>query len=185
MDFATVSSVGRGLRVSHRKRCSGPGAGRASAGGGGAAESTARRAGAAVSGAGQGIPGRSANLLESSRQAHGRALGEAKTYEERQKVEDEVYPKPEKLAPRFLVLAENYPRDPVAFDALTWIVVNCVRSPARIPARAKAVAILSRDHARSEKFGPMCQTFATGYDEETEILLTAIMDKNPSKAVQA
>jgi hypothetical protein len=83
------------------------------------------------------------------------------------------------------VLAEKYPQDPVAFDALTWIVVNCVGSPARIPARAKAVAILSRDHARSEKFGPMCQTFANGYDEETEILLTAILDKNPSKDVQA
>ena len=124
-------------------------------------------------------------VYQDALQTYSAALGKAKTYEERQKVEDEVYPKPEKLAPRFLVLAENYPRDPVAFDALTWIVVNCVRSPARIPARAKAVAILSRDHARSEKFGPMCQTFANGYDEETEILLTAILDKNPSKDVQA
>ena len=95
------------------------------------------------------------------------------------------YPKPEKLAPRFLELAENYPQDPVAFDALTWIVVNCVRSPARIPARAKAVAILSQDHARSEKLGPICQNLASGYDEETAILLTAILDKNPSKDVQA
>ncbi len=124
-------------------------------------------------------------VYQDAMQSYSEALGKAKTYEERQKVEDEVYPKPEKLAPRFLVLAENYPRDPVAFDALTWIVVNCVRSPARIPARAKAVAILSRDHARSEKLGPMCQTFANGYDEETEILLTAILDKNPSKDVQA
>ena len=124
-------------------------------------------------------------VYQDAMQSYSEALGRAKTYEERQKVEDEVYPKPEKLAPRFLVLAEHYPRDPVAFDALTWIVVNCVRSPARIPARAKAVAILSRDHARSEKLGPMCQTFANGYDEETEILLTAILDKNPSKDVQA
>ena len=124
-------------------------------------------------------------VYQDAMQSYSEARGKAKTYEERQKVEDEVYPKPEKLAPRFLVLAEKYPRDPVAFDALTWIVVNCVRSPARIPARAKAVAILSRDHARSEKLGPLCQTFANGYDEETEILLTAILDKNPSKDVQA
>src|SRR6516162_6707613 len=124
-------------------------------------------------------------VYQDSLQTYSEALGKAKTYEERLKVFDEVYPKPEKLAPRFLELAEKYPQDPVAFDALTWIVVNCARSPARIPARAKAVAILSRDHARSEKLGPVCQNLANGYDEETPILLTAILDRNPSKDVQA
>jgi hypothetical protein len=118
-------------------------------------------------------------------QAYSEALKKAKTYEERLKVFDEVYPKAEKLAPRFLELAEKYPQDAVAFDALTWIVVNCVRSPAHIPARAKAVAILCRDHARSEKLVPVCQSLANGYDEETASLLTAILGKNPSKDVQA
>jgi len=124
-------------------------------------------------------------VYQDALQTYSQALGKAKTYEERQKVFDEVYPKPEKLAPRFLELAENYPQDPVAFDALAWIVVNCVGSPARIPARAKAVAILSQGHARSAKLGPVCQTLASGYDEETAILLTAVLDKNPSKDVQA
>jgi hypothetical protein len=118
-------------------------------------------------------------------QNYSEALGKAKTYQERLKVFDELYPKPEKLAPRFLELAEKYPQDPAAFDALTWIVVNCARSPARIPARAKAVAILSHEHARSEKLGPMCQSLANGYDEETASLLTAILDKSPSKDLQA
>src|SRR5437667_11201311 len=124
-------------------------------------------------------------VYQDATQSYSVALGKAKTYEERMKVFDEVQPKPERLAPRFLVLAERYPQDPVAFDALTWIVVNCVRSPAHIPARAKAVAILSRDHARSDKLGPVCQSLANGFDEETAILLTAILDKNPSKDVQA
>ena len=124
-------------------------------------------------------------VYQDALQTYSQALGKAKTYEERQKVFDEVYPKPEKLAPRVLKLAENYPQDPVAFDALAWIVVNCVGSPARIPARAKAVAILSQGHARSAKLGPVCQTLASGYDEETAILLTAVLDKNPSKDVQA
>jgi hypothetical protein len=113
------------------------------------------------------------------------ALSKANTYEERMKVFDEVYPKPEKLAPRFLELAEKYSQDPVALDALTWIVVKCAGSPARIPARAKAVAILSQDHARSQKLGPVCQGLANSYDEETATLLTAIVDKNPSKDVRA
>jgi hypothetical protein len=120
-------------------------------------------------------------VYQDSLQAYSEALGKAKTYEERMKVFDEVYPKPGKLAPRFLELAENYPKDPVAFDALTWIVVNCVRTPARIPARAKAVSILSQVYARSEKLALMCQNLANGFDEETASLLTAILSKNPRK----
>jgi hypothetical protein len=124
-------------------------------------------------------------IYQDSVQAYSEAIGKAKTYEERLKVFDDVYPKPEKLAPRFVELAEKFPNDPVAYDALTWVVVNCARTPARIPARAKAVAILSRDHVRSEKLGPMCQSLANGCDDETAILLTAILDKNPAKDVQA
>jgi hypothetical protein len=120
-------------------------------------------------------------IYQDAMQAYSEAIGKAETYDERMKVFDEVYPKPEKLAPRFLELAEKYPRDPVAFDALTWIVVNCVRTPARIPARVKAVAILSQDHVRSEKLGPICQNVASGFDEETASLLTAVLDKTPAK----
>src|SRR5262249_55335694 len=118
-------------------------------------------------------------------QAYSVALGKAKGYEERLKVFDEVYPKPERLAPKFLELAEKYPKDPVAFDALNWIVVNCIRTPAQIPARAKAVAILGQDHVRSEKLGPVCQSLASSYDEETPALLVAVLGKNPSRDVQA
>src|SRR5262245_40182765 len=96
-------------------------------------------------------------VYQDEMRAYSDALAKAKTFEEQSKVFREVYPKSEKLAPRFLTLAEAHPQDPVAFDALTWIVVNCGRSPAPIPARAKAVAILSQQHARSVKLGPVCQ----------------------------
>src|SRR5438105_3764854 len=118
-------------------------------------------------------------------QAYSDALGKAKTYEERLKVFEEVYPKGEKLAPQFLELAQRHPQDPVALDALLWIVTNTVRSPADNPARARAVAILIRDYARSEKLGPVCPILASGYDEDSALLLTAILEKNPSKDVQA
>ena len=124
-------------------------------------------------------------VYQDAMQAYSEAIGKAKTFEERIKLFAEAYPKPEKLAPRFLELAEKYPQDPVAFDALSWIVVTCARSPARIPARVKAVAILSRDHARREKLEPMCQGLASSYDEETAPLLIAMLDKNPSQDVQA
>jgi hypothetical protein len=45
--------------------------------------------------------------------------------------------------------------------------------------------ILSRDYARSERLGAVCQSLASGYDEETPILLMAILSKNPSKEAQA
>jgi hypothetical protein len=118
-------------------------------------------------------------------QAYSEAIGKAKTDEERQKVSEDLNPKPEKLAPRFLELAEGYPKDPVALDGLTWIVVNCVGTFGRIPARAKAVAILSRDHARSDRLGPVCRTLANGYDDETAPLLKAVLDKHPSADVRA
>src|SRR6267378_4951508 len=75
---------------------------------------------------------------EDALQAYSQALGKAKTYEERLKVFEEVYPKGDKLAPQFLELAERHPQDTVALDALLWIVANNVRSPADNPARAKA-----------------------------------------------
>src|SRR5580704_4392150 len=57
-------------------------------------------------------------VYQDAMQSYSAALGKAKTYEERLKVFDEVYPKPEKLVPRFLELAEKNPQDPVALDAL-------------------------------------------------------------------
>jgi hypothetical protein len=124
-------------------------------------------------------------LHQEATQAFSEAIGKAKTYDERMKVFDDVYPRPGKLAPRFVELAEKYPQDPIAFDALTWVVVECGRFPARIPARTRAVAILSRDYARSEKLVSMCQNLANGFNDETPTLLMAILDKNPSTDLQA
>jgi hypothetical protein len=124
-------------------------------------------------------------LYEKALQTYGEALAKAKTYDERMKVFAEVYPRSEKLAARFLELAEKYPQDPAAFDALRWIVENSVRTPARIPARTKAVMILSKDYVRSDKLGSVCQILANGYDEETEFLLRAVLIMNPNKDVQA
>ena len=126
-----------------------------------------------------------AKAYQDTMQTYSEAVGKAKTYEERLKVFDENYPKPEKLAPKFLELAEKYPQDPVALDSLIWIVTNNIRSPVRSPAREKAVAILIREHAQSERLGQVCPNLANGYDEESALLLRAILEKNPSKDVQA
>jgi hypothetical protein len=111
------------------------------------------------------------------------AARKAKTQQDRNKVFAEKYPKPEKAAPRFLELAEKNPRDPVAVDALIWVVTRTDTRGEDSP-RDKALEILLRDHVQSDKLGPVCQGLIYSYGATESKLLHAILDKNPSKDVQ-
>jgi hypothetical protein len=113
------------------------------------------------------------------------AMRLARTDEDRSRVFREKYPKPEKFSPKFLELAENNPKSPVAVDALVWIISND-RSDASgdDSPRSKAVAILLKDHVQSEKIGSICQPLVPSGDKEAEELLRAILEKNPNKGVQ-
>lgn len=94
-------------------------------------------------------------------------------------------------APKLVALAEKYPDDPIALDALTQAVwqVNTVPYPVemvgRDDARPKAFAILRRDHIRSERLGPLCERIAGGLCAEYEPFLREVVEKNPSKEVRA
>jgi hypothetical protein len=112
-----------------------------------------------------------------------KAMREAKTNEDRQKALKER-PSPEKFAPRFLALAEKHPKDPAAVDALAWVVNNS--SPfAKGGPRAKALAVLVRDHLKSDKLAPVCNALSRTYDEASREALRAILDKNPHTDVKA
>ena len=63
-------------------------------------------------------PAEQLKAIEKEFSAAGRMLWEAKTDEERAKAAELGF----KAAPRFLELAEKYPNDPVAFDALIAVV---------------------------------------------------------------
>jgi hypothetical protein len=106
----------------------------------------------------------------------------AKTQEERQKAFAK-YPQPDKLAPKFLDLAEKNPKDPAALDALLWVVTN-VRAQGKDSPKAKALAVLSKDWVESPKIGPACQALSQGLDKQTESFLRAVLDKNPSRDAQ-
>ncbi len=112
-----------------------------------------------------------------------KAYGAAKTQEERNKVFNEKYPKADKLAPKFLELAQKNPKDPAAVDALLWVINNDRNSMGKDSSQTKAIQLL-RDHVDSDKLGPVCQTLAHGYDKDGTELLRAILEKNPSKQVQ-
>jgi hypothetical protein len=113
------------------------------------------------------------------------AYQKAQTEEEKNKVFEEKYPQPAKLAPKFLELAEKNPTDPVAVDALAWVVSNGNGARSPDSPRAKAIAILLRDHLRSEKLAGICQSLATGYDQAGLDLLRGVLEKNPKAEVKA
>src|SRR5262249_13789350 len=64
--------------------------------------------------------------------------------EERQKIYNEKYPKPQKYAEKFLELAKKYPNDPAGFDALAWVSMNAPGSAEG----NEAMAIVLKDHIK-------------------------------------
>ncbi len=94
-------------------------------------------------------------------------------------------------APKLVALAEKYPNDPIALDALIQAVwqVNTVPYPVemvgRDEARPRAFEILRRDHIRSEKIGPLCERISYGLCAEYEPFLREVLEQNPHKEVRA
>jgi hypothetical protein len=116
--------------------------------------------------------------------AYQEAARNAKTPEERQKVFQEKYPYRDKLAPKFIELAENNPKDPIAVDALVWVMTGTSGTGAR-EVHAKAVAMLLRDYIDSPKLAAVCQSLAAGFDPENQKFLQAVLEKNKNPDVQA
>ncbi|HJZ90517.1 MAG TPA: redoxin domain-containing protein [Gemmataceae bacterium] len=110
---------------------------------------------------------------------------------ERMKFVGKVYKHRNALAQKFLELAEKYPDDPVALDALTKAVwqVNTNPWPVEVvgedTARARAFELIQRDHIESDKLGPLCQRVSYGFCKEYEAFLRAVLEKNPHREVQA
>ena len=94
-------------------------------------------------------------------------------------------------APKLVDLAEKYPKDPIALDALIEAVwqVNTTPWPVELvgrdEARPRAFALLRRDHIRSDKLGPLCERISYGLCAEYEPFLREVLEKNPHKEVRA
>ncbi len=148
-------------------------------------------------------------------QKYAKAFREAKTPQDRQKVVQEKYPRPDKYASKFLELAEKNPKAPFAEEALIWIVTNeyqlwrfrpwyehtaryeqiwiatsggrqfGVPSKEEQDIRGKATDMLLRDHVASAKLGRVVEMLGASQDKKSAALFRAILDKNPSKEVKA
>jgi hypothetical protein len=104
--------------------------------------------------------------------------------EDRARVRKEKAPN---FGPRFLALAEKYSSDPVAVDALVWVVNDRFsHAVGRDSLLAKALDLLLREHVRSDKLAAVCDGLTFGARPRiTESFLLAVVEKSPRKEVQA
>jgi hypothetical protein len=113
--------------------------------------------------------------------AHG--LWTAQTDEDRKKAVAAGEGFPQKL----LELAEKHPGDPIALDALVQVVnqeiwlENNTQHPGfgNDSRERKALAILLRDHLRSERLGEATRRVMYGFREECESFLRAVLEASP------
>lgn len=107
-----------------------------------------------------------------------RTLQRARSDDERRKVA-EVGPDAGPCAARLLALALAAPADPVAPEALAWVV----RNRPSLPEGRQAAAILARDHLPSRLLGPICRSLEDcGWDSEP--ILRAILAGSPHREVR-
>jgi hypothetical protein len=126
-------------------------------------------------------------LLKEAGEA-GQAHWKATTDEERKQTAARVEPLPLKL----LELAEKNPKEPWALDALTHVITqeywldNYTSHPGwgKDSRQARAIAILLRDHVRSDKLGETCKRVQFGFRKECETFLRTVLEKNPHRDVQ-
>ncbi len=95
--------------------------------------------------------------------------------------EHEAGAEPRELAGHFFELAEQSPKDPVAVDALVWIVTKLRNRPEA----TRAVELLATQHAQSEKLAAACPQIARTPSLAAEKLLRTVLETNPHNDVRA
>lgn len=121
--------------------------------------------------------------LDAARREYIKKLEKTTTTSERNQLMKEV-PKPDAYAEQMLMVAEKYPTDPAALDALLWVIGNTPSgAPKSLNARAKQ-AIVTR-HATSPLLMPFAVSLtwtASSGDEDT---LRQLLKQNTVEQVQA
>lgn len=85
------------------------------------------------------------------------------------------------LASQFLELAEQHASDPVAVDALVWVLTK-LRSRSEA---TRALELLERDHLHNEKFAAACRHVARAPALAAEKLLRTALEKSRYETVRS
>lgn len=123
--------------------------------------------------------------FEAVEQGLSKAQEAASSDEERGKLSEAAEPKLERVLVRFVELAQKYPRDPVAVDAVTQVIGYHNQSEAKSTSSKKLLDLLTRYHVTSDRLGPLCEMLTRDYNKQSDVLLRAVLAKNPSKSIQA
>ena len=94
--------------------------------------------------------------------------------------EYEAGAKAPELAARFLELAEQHASDPVAVDALVWVLTK-LRSR---PEATRALELLERDHLHNENLAAACRHVARTPALAAEKLLRTALEKSRNEKVR-
>lgn len=100
--------------------------------------------------------------------------------EERQKIFNEKYPKPQEYAKKFMKLAEEHPTSPAAVDALIWVATVTGYTAEGMKARE----LLLKDHIKSAKLGAIAANLADSGSPDAEQTLRRIIKENPHPQVK-
>jgi hypothetical protein len=101
--------------------------------------------------------------------------------EERNKIIQEFRAAIQTADRKVLALAEQNAKDPVALQALSWILSQPGGQTDEVK---KALTWLARDFAASPDIGPICQLLDNAESPEAGALLQAVRDKNPSRDIR-
>src|SRR5262245_8369723 len=112
----------------------------------------------------------------------------AKTDEEHRQAAARIEP----LPPKLIELILKNPNEPWALEALTNVITqeywldnySSHKGWGKDSPQAKAIAILLRDHLRSDKLGETCKRAQYGFRQECETFLRAVLEKSPHRDVQ-
>lgn len=125
--------------------------------------------------------------VEQGRQDYNSAYGKAKTDRERQELRGKEDKRRQACARRALELAQKSPKDPVAVEALSWIISGGLGWNGAGAEIETAFDLLRKDYVTSDKLRRVCE-IAFVYDSvssKPERLLRAVLQKNPHREIQA
>jgi peroxiredoxin len=124
---------------------------------------------------------RLAREYDRAQQSYINALRSYRTHEEFEEAQKKD-PDEEEFARRFLLLARSHPEDPVAVDAINWVLTTGDLDSG--PYAEKAVDLLIKDHLRRGRFGPACRDLTFIADRNAERLFRAALEQSEDREVR-
>jgi RNA polymerase sigma factor (sigma-70 family) len=123
-----------------------------------------------------------------ARKASTEAAQKVQTEAEQTAIFEKLLPRAGDYAPQALALAEGNPGDPVAVDALLWVLelglANVEGAGAFAEATGRAMTILVRDHAGEPRLGPACLQLVRYPSPRRDVFLRAVAERSPDRVVR-